>query len=475
MKLTNVEKKEENKVELSITVEKDEFEKAIQESYKKNVKNINIQGFRKGKAPRKMIEKLYGEGFFYEDAMDYSYPRAYEQAVMEAGIEPIAQPAITDLDIKDGEFMFKAVVQVKPELTVKEYKGLEVEKQTAEVTEEELNAELDRMAERNARQVSVDRAAQNGDIVIFDFEGFVDGKAFDGGKAENYNLTLGSGMFIPGFEDQVVGHKVEEDFDVNVTFPEEYQEASLQGKPAVFKCRIHEVKEIQKPALDDEFAKDVSEFDTLEEYKKDLKTKMQEAADSRAESAFEEALMDKLVENLEGDIPEIMYENQLDQIVNDFGYRMASQGIDFNTYLQMNGMETNSFRNLFRQQAERQVKVRMALEAVARAENLAPTEEDTEKEFAALAEQYNMPLEQVRQLLAPVAVKSDLGVQKAVEFVKANAKTTGAKKATKSTAKKTTTAKKATTKKETAEKTTEKTEKKTTKTTKTTKKAADKE
>lgn len=478
MKLTNVEKKEENKVELSITVEKDEFEKAIQESYKKNVKNINIQGFRKGKAPRKMIEKLYGEGFFYEDAMDYSYPRAYEQAVMEAGIEPIAQPTITDLDIKDGEFMFKAVVQVKPELTVKEYKGLEVEKQTAEVTDDELNAELDRMAERNARQVSVDREAKSGDIVIFDFEGFVDGKAFDGGKAENYSLTLGSGMFIPGFEDQVVGHKAEEDFDVNVTFPEEYQEASLQGKPAVFKCRIHEVKEIQKPTLDDEFAKDVSEFDTLEEYKKDLKEKMQKAADERAESAFEEALMDKLVENLEGEIPEIMYENQLDQIVNDFGYRMASQGIDFNTYLQMNGMETNSFRNLFRQQAERQVKVRMALEAVARAENLAPTEEDTEKEFASLAEQYNMPLEQVRQLLAPVAVKSDLGVQKAVEFVKENAKVTGAKKtkstAKKSTASKTTTAKK-TTKKETAEKTAEKTEKKTAKSTKTTKKAADKE
>ena len=448
MKLTNVEKKEGNKVELSIVVEMEEFEKAVQESYKKNVKNINIQGFRKGKAPRKMIEKLYGVEVFYEDAMEYSYPRAYEEAVREAGVEPIANPSITDLDIKDGEFTFKAVVEVKPELGLKEYKGLEVEKPTAEVTDEEVDAEIDKVAARNARQVPVEREAKLGDVVIFDFEGFVDGEAFEGGKAEEYSLELGSGMFIPGFEDQIVGHKAEEDFDVNVTFPENYQAENLKGKPAVFKCRIHEVKEVQKPELDDEFAKDVSDFDTFEEYKKDLKAKMLESAQAKAESTYEEALMDKLVENLEGDIPEIMYENQLDQIVSDFGYRMASQGIDFDTYLKMNGMETSSFRNLFRSQAERQVKVRLALEAVARLENLAPTEEDTEKEFASLAEQYNLPVEKVRELLAPVAIKSDLAVQKAVEFVKANAKAPAAKKTRKSPAKKTT-------KKEAAEKATE--------------------
>ncbi len=421
MKLTNVEKKENNQVELSITVEKDEFEKAIEESYKKNVKNINVQGFRKGHAPRKMIEKLYGVEVFYEDAMEYSYPTAYEAAIREADLEPIANPSITDLDIKDGEFTFKAVVQVKPEMGLKKYVGLEAVKQTAVVTDDELNAEINRVAERNARQVPVEREAQNGDVVIFDFEGFTDGKPFEGGKAEEYSLELGSGMFIPGFEDQIVGHKANDEFDVNVTFPENYQAAELAGKPAVFKCKLHEVKQVEKPALDDEFAKDVSEFDTFEEYKEDLRKTMLATAQSRADSAYEEALMDQLVENLEGDIPDVMFENQLDQIVSDFGYRMSSQGIDFNTYLQMNGMEMNSFRNLFRQQAERQVKVRLALEAVARLENLAPDADDTEKEFASLAEQYNMPVERVRELLAPIAVKSDLSVQKAVEFVKAHA------------------------------------------------------
>ena len=255
MKLTNVEKKENNQVELSITVEKDEFEKAMQESYKKNVKNINVQGFRKGHAPRKIIEKIYGEGVFYEDAMEYSYPAAYEAAIREANVEPIANPSITDLDIKDGEFTFKAVVQIKPELGLKEYKGLEVEKPAAEVTEDELNAEIDKVAQRNARQVPVEREAQNGDVVIFDFEGFTDGKPFEGGKAEEYSLELGSGMFIPGFEDQIVGHKAGDEFDVNVTFPEQYQAKELAGKPAVFKCKLHEVKMIEKPALDDEFAK----------------------------------------------------------------------------------------------------------------------------------------------------------------------------------------------------------------------------
>ena len=448
MKLTNVEKKENNQVELSITVEKDEFEKAMQESYKKNVKNINVQGFRKGHAPRKMIEKIYGEGVFYEDAMEYSYPAAYEAAIREANVEPIANPSITDLDIKDGEFTFKAVVQIKPELGLKEYKGLEVEKPAAEVTEDELNAEIDKVAQRNARQVPVEREAQNGDVVIFDFEGFTDGKPFEGGKAEEYSLELGSGMFIPGFEDQIVGHKAGDEFDVNVTFPEQYQAEELAGKPAVFKCKLHEVKMIEKPALDDEFAKDVSEFDTFEEYKEDLRKTMLETAQARAESTYEEALMDKLIENLEGDIPEVMYENQLDQIVSDFGYRMGAQGLDFDTYLKMNGMEMGSFRNLFRTQAERQVKVRLALEAVARLENLAPTEEDTEQEFAKLAKQYNMDVEKVRELLAPIAVKSDLSVQKAVDFVKANAKVPGAKKTRK-------TAKKTTKKAETAEESTE--------------------
>ena len=437
MKLTNVEKKENNLVELSVTVEKDEFEAGMQYAYKQVAPHVNIQGFRKGKAPRKMIEKLYGVEVFYEDAMNYCYPKAYEDAVREAGIQPIDKPSVDpeSLSFADGEMTFKVTVMVKPELGLKAYKGLEAEKAAAEVTDAEVEAELTKQVQRNARQVSVERAAQAGDSVKFDFEGFVDGVAFEGGKAEGYELQLGSGMFIPGFEEQVAGHEIGEDFEVNVTFPEQYQEPSLAGKPAVFKCKIHEVHEIQLPELDDEFAKDVSEFDTLDEYRADLKAKMQSMAEQTAEKAYEEALMNKLAENLEGEVPEVMVEAELDQIVNEFGYNMQMQGIDFKSYLQMNDMEESSFRNLFRMQAEQRIKVRLALEAVARLEGLEVTDEDLEAEFAEMAKNYNMPLEKVKELLMPVAVKSDLLVQKASEFVKANAKAVKPKKARKTTKK----------------------------------------
>lgn len=437
MKLTNVEKKENNLVELSVTVEKDEFEAGMQYAYKQVAPHVNIQGFRKGKAPRKMIEKLYGVEVFYEDAMNYCYPKAYEDAVREAGIQPIDKPSVDpeSLSFADGEMTFKVTVMVKPELGLKAYKGLEAEKATAEVTDAEVEAELTKQAQRNARQVSVERAAQAGDSVKFDFEGFVDGVAFEGGKAEGYELQLGSGMFIPGFEEQVAGHEIGEEFEVNVTFPEQYQEPSLAGKPAVFKCKIHEVHEIQLPELDDEFAKDVSEFDTLDEYRADLKAKMQSMAEQSAEKAYEEALMNKLTENLEGEVPEVMVEAELDQIVNEFSYNMQMQGIDFKSYLQMNDMEESSFRNLFRMQAEQRIKVRLALEAVARLEGLEVTDEDLEAEFAEMAKNYNMPLEKVKELLMPVAVKSDLLVQKASEFVKANAKAVKPKKARKTTKK----------------------------------------
>ncbi|MGM9639422.1 MAG: trigger factor [Butyricicoccaceae bacterium] len=437
MKLTNVEKKENNLVELSVTVEKDEFEAGLQYAYKQIAPRINVQGFRKGKAPRKMIEKLYGVEIFYEDAMNYCYPMAYEAAVREAGIQPIDKPMVDpeSLAFEDGEMRFKVTVMVKPELGLKAYKGLEAEKAAAEVTDAEVEAELTKQAQRNARQVSVERAAQAGDSVKFDFEGFVDGVAFEGGKAEGYELQLGSGMFIPGFEEQVAGHEIGEEFEVNVTFPEKYQEPSLAGKPAVFKCKIHEVHEIQLPELDDEFAKDVSEFDTLDEYRADLKAKMQSMAEQSAEKAYEEALMNKLTENLEGEVPEVMVEAELDQIVNEFGYNMQMQGIDFKSYLQMNDMEESSFRNLFRMQAEQRIKVRLALEAVARLEGLEVTDEDLEAEFAEMAKNYNMPLEKVKELLMPVAVKSDLLVQKASEFVKANAKAVKPKKARKTTKK----------------------------------------
>lgn len=437
MKLTNVEKKENNLVELSVTVEKDEFEAGMQYAYKQVAPHVNIQGFRKGKAPRKMIEKLYGVEVFYEDAMNYCYPKAYEDAVREAGIQPIDKPSVDpeSLSFADGEMTFKVTVMVKPELGLKAYKGLEAEKAAAEVTDAEVEAELTQQVQRNARQVSVERAAQAGDSVKFDFEGFVDGVPFEGGKAEGYELQLGSGMFIPGFEEQVAGHEIGEEFEVNVTFPEQYQEPSLAGKPAVFKCKIHEVHEIQLPVLDDEFAKDVSEFDTLDEYRADLKAKMQSMAEQTAEKAYEEALMNKLAENLEGEVPEVMVEAELDQTVNEFGYNMQMQGIDFKSYLQMNDMEESSFRNLFRMQAEQRIKVRLALEAVARLEGLEVTDEDLEAEFAEMAKNYNMPLEKVKELLMPVAVKSDLLVQKASEFVKANAKAVKPKKARKTTKK----------------------------------------
>ena len=422
MKLTNVEKKENNQVELSILVEKDEFEEAMQKAYKKNVSNINIQGFRKGKAPRKMIEKLYGPEIFYEDAINFCYPQAYDAAVREADIETIDNPALTDFDIKDGEFSFKAVVSVKPQLNVKKYKGLEAEKPVVEISDEQVDAEVERMAERNARQVPVEREAKDGDEIIFDFEGFVDGKAFEGGKAEHYALRLGSGMFIPGFESQIEGHKADEDFEVNVTFPEDYHAEELKGKPATFKCRIHEVKEIQKPAIDDEFAKDISEFDTMEEYKKDLKEKMTASAQERADSEYKETLLSQLAENLEGEVPAVMYENEIDQIVNNFSYRMAAQGLDFDSYLKATDMQLDALRQLYRPQAERNVKVRLALEAVARLENLEASDEDTEKEIEEAAKQYNMPVEKIKTLITLSGIKSDIMVQKAIDFVVANAK-----------------------------------------------------
>jgi len=433
VKLTKVEKKEKNQVELSIVVEKEEFEKACEQSYRKNVGHINLQGFRKGKAPRKMIEKMYGPEIFYEDAMTFCYPDAYDKAVEEAGIEPIDQPNLTDFDIKDGEFSFVAVVPVKPEVEIKDYMGLEAEKETVKVTEKEVDAEIERLLERNARLVTVERAVENGDIIVFDFEGFVDGKAFDGGKAENYSLKIGSGMFIPGFEEQLIGKTAGEECDVNVTFPEDYQAAELAGKPAVFKCKVNEVKESQKPELDDEFVKDVSEFDTLDAFKADMKEKMKQNKQRRADAEFEEKLMEKMLEGFSAEIPEVMIERQIDRTVDDFGYRLAMQGMDLNAYLKMNQMELPSFRKLFADQSERQVKIRLALEKIAELEGLKVGLEEVEDEIKTLAEQNNMTVERVKELLSLRSLQGDLTVQKALELVKKNAKVVkpAAKKTTK--------------------------------------------
>ena len=421
MKLTNVEKKEKNQVVLSITVEADVFEAACEKSYRKNAHSINIQGFRKGKAPRKIIEKLYGPEIFYDDAMNACIPDAYEAAVEEAGLKVVSQPSITDVDVKDGEFVFTAVVYVKPEVSVKDYKGIEAEKDEAVVTAEEVEAELTRMQDRNARQVSVEREAKKGDIVNLDFEGFVDGVAFEGGKGEKFDLELGSGLFIPGFEEQLEGKKAGDECDVDVVFPETYQEKTLAGKPAVFKCRINEVKANQKPALDDEFAKDVSEFDTLADLKADIEKKQQESKTASADNAFQERVMDKVIENLEADIPEAMVETQLDRVAEDFSYRLAMQGMEFESYLKMTGMTKEQFRQVFKPQALRQVKIRLALEKIAELEGLEVTDEDLNAEFAKLAENNKMDVEKVKELLSAEDLKGDMLCQKANDFVIANA------------------------------------------------------
>ena len=421
MKLTNVEKKENNQVALSIVVAADVFEAACEKTYRKNVRNINIQGFRQGKAPRKIIEKLYGPEIFYDDAMNECIPDAYEAAVAEAGLKVVSQPSITEVDVKDGEFLFTAVVFVKPEVSVKDYKGIEAEKDEVSVSAEEVEAELTRMQNRNARQVSVEREAKKGDVVNLDFEGFVDGAAFEGGKGEKFDLELGSGMFIPGFEEQLEGKNVGEECDVNVTFPEEYAEKTLAGKPAVFKCKINEIKENQKPELDDEFAKDVSEFDTIAELKADIEKKQLETKTASADSAFQERVMDKVIENLEADIPEAMVETQLDRIADDFSYRLAMQGMEFESYLKMTGMDMNQFRSVFTPQALRQVKIRLALEKIAELEGMDITEEDLNAEFDKLAENNKMDIAKVKELLAADDLKADMLCQKANDFVIANA------------------------------------------------------
>ena len=430
MQLKGIEKKEKNQVELTISIDKEEFEKALERAYRKNVGKMTVPGFRKGKAPRKIIEKLYGEGVFFEDAVNMCYPQAYDSAVEESKIQPVDHPQIDVDEISPEGFTFKATVTVKPEVSIHDYKGLSVEKGRVFVTEKDVKEELNRMADRNARLVTVDREVKKDDTVMFDFEGFVDGTPFEGGKAENYSLRVGSGMFIPGFEDQMIGKKAEEPFDVNVTFPEDYQAKELAGKPAVFKCLIHEVKETEKPTIDDEFAKDVSEFDTLDELKADLKAKIKENKEKAVETEFEENLIDRMLENFEADVPEVMVEAQIDRIVEDFGYRLSMQGLGLDTYLKMNDMSMESFRKLFREQADKQVKVRLALEKIAELENMEITEEELEEEFKSLAEQNNLDVERVKQLLPAESLKGDLLTQKAVDLIKSTAKKT-AKKATK--------------------------------------------
>ena len=370
------------------------------------------------------LKKIYGEGVFYEDAVNDLYPVALDEAIKASGYEYVEDKI--DLDVekvgKDG-LLFKAVITVKPEVEIDDYKGIPAAKKVKRVTEAEITAELKKLQDRNARMVTVeDRAAQKDDEVIFDFDGYIDDKPFDGGKAENHSLVLGSGQFIPGFEDQIIGKKAEEAFDVNVTFPEDYHAKELAGKPAVFKCKLHEIKEKQLPELNDDFAKDCSEFETLDELKTDIKKTLDEQHKKAAESDFEGKIIDELIKKLKADIPEAMYENRINDSVQGFEQRLQAQGLTLDMYLKYTGMDRDAFRKGFREQAEKSVKVRLALEKIAQQENLAATDEDMEKEYKDLAEQYQLDVEKVKQFVPAQELAKDVAVKKAMDFVKANAK-----------------------------------------------------
>lgn len=424
MSLKNATKTETaNRVELEVEVDAAAFEAAVERAYKKNIKKMVVPGFRKGKAPRHLVEKMYGTGVFYEDAMNDVYPKALDEAIKESDYEYVQDKIDLDVVSVGSEgLVFKAVITVKPEVEVGEYKGLKADKKVEPVTDEDVDAEITKLQERNARLVPVEgRAAENGDTVTFDFEGFLDGEPFEGGKSENHTLVLGSGQFIPGFEDQIVGKNTDEEFEVNVTFPEDYHAEELKGKPAVFKCKLHEIKTKELPEVNDEFVKDVSEFDTLDELKADLRKHMEEHRQQEADNAFETALLDQLAEGVKADIPQAMFENRIDDMVQDFGYRLQSQGLDLPTYLQYTGMEPQAFRDGFKDQADKQVKVRLALEKIAALESIEVTEDDMNAEYEKYAKMYDMDVDKVKAVLGEQDMKRDLAVGKALELVKENA------------------------------------------------------
>ena len=422
MSLTKTESIEKNRFELQFSVEKAVFDEAVTKVFRKKSKNINVPGFRKGKAPRSIVEKMYGVGIFYEDAINDLIPDAYEAALKESGLETVGQPEFDVVSLDDNGLVLSAKVYVKPEVEIKDYAGIEVEKTVEAVTDADVDKEIELVRERNSREIEVtDRAAEMGDTAVIDFEGFCDGVAFEGGKGTDYALKLGSGSFIPGFEEQVAGKNIDEEFDVNVTFPTEYHAAELAGKAAVFKVKIHALTKVELPALDDDFAKDVSEFDTFDEYKADIKAKIEKRRESEAERAVEDKLMEALIEKLEADIPEPMFVEETENFVRDYDSRLRMQGLDLNTYFKYTGLTLDTLRAQMRPQAERQVKGRLALEKIAALEGLAATEEDIEAEFKGIAEAYNIDVAQVKASISAEAIAEDMKVKKALELVKEKA------------------------------------------------------
>lgn len=419
MALKSSNKVDTNTYEIEVTVAPEVFADACKSAYMKQRKSIQLPGFRKGKATQGMIEKVYGEVAFYEEALEIVYPKAVSEAIVEAGLRTVDQPFDLDVPVmsKAEGVEMKMKVTVYPEVKLGDYKGLTATMLPTEATDEDVDAELENMRDRNSRLVSVDdREAQMGDTAEIDFEGFVDGVAFDGGKGENYPLELGSGSFIPGFEEQVAGHKIDEEFDVNVTFPEEYA-AELAGKDAVFKCKIHEIKTKEMPELDDEFVKDVSEFDTLDELKADIKKGLSEKKEADAKADFENQLIEQVVENMECEIPECMFESRTNEMVQDYSYRLQMQGIDLNTYLSYMGQDMDTFKKTFREGAEKQVKASIALEAIVAAEKIEVTDEEIDAEVAKLAEQYKMEADQIKSAVPADQLASDIKTRKALDLV----------------------------------------------------------
>lgn len=423
MNLKSTNKVDTNKYELEIEIGSAEFEAAVEKAFQKSKKKVNVPGFRAGKAPRKMIEKLYGEGVFYDDAINALYPQVVGEAVEASKLVLVDRPDVEVVSIsKEDGVVLKAVCITKPEVEVSDYKGIEVTKTVNAVTDEAITAEIDKLRQKGVRISSVeDRAAQTGDEVVIDFEGFLDNVAFEGGKAEGFNLELGSGQFIPGFEEQVVGHNVGEEFDINVSFPEEYQAKELAGKPVVFKIKLHEIKAKELPELDDDFVKDATEFETVDELKADTKKKLEEAEEKKADVEVENKIIETVISNMKAEIPEVMFTHRVDEMVQDFENRLGSQGMNIDLYMQYTGMNMDALRKTFEEQAQSQVKLRLALEKICELENITATDEELDAEYARLAEAYKLDVDKVKMYIAAEDLKKDIAVGKTVDFVKAAA------------------------------------------------------
>ena len=413
---------EKNKYEFEFLIEKETFDAEVNKVYRKNVSKMNVPGFRKGKAPKHIIEKLYGATVFYDEALDNLLPEAYENALASTKLDVVSRPELDVVSIDDKGVALKAQVWVKPNVEISSYTGLEVSKEAVEVTEEDIMKDIDATRERNSRMLSVeDRAAQDGDQAIIDFEGFLDGVAFEGGKGEKFPLGLGSGSFIPGFEEQIVGKNIGDEFDINVTFPEDYGAENLAGKEVVFKIKLHELKVKELPELDDEFVKDVSEFNTVDEYKADIKAKITERREKSAESKVENDLLDALIANTECDIPDCMIQQEIDGYIRDYEYRLQSQGGNLEMYFQYTGMTMEKLRENFKSDAERQVKIRLALAKIAKTEKIKALKKDIEAEYKKIATGYNVDIETVKSSIPESGISEDIVLRKAVDFVKENA------------------------------------------------------